>query len=97
MLVCPKLCAPIGCCGPGQVSEPRPGAAQQAPPHGQEPRPEPLPVPGLVRAQPGVQCHVLHPGASCGLHQPPERPLDPPGLRSAAPKPHLLVSVQTRE
>lgn len=63
----------IHLCGvvcPGEVSKPRPRAAQQASPHGEKPRPEPLPVPGLICAQPGLQCHVLHPGAPGCLHQP---------------------------
>lgn len=77
---------------PGEVGEPRLGAAQQAPPHGEEPRPEPLPVPGLLRAQPGVQRHVLHPGAAGRVHQPAQRPLDAPGLRRPVAQPHILVS-----
>ena len=75
----------------GEVGEPRPGAAQPAAAHGEEPHPEPLPLPGLLCAQPGVQRHVLHPGAAGRLHQPPQRPLDPPRLRSPAAQPHLLV------
>ena len=61
----------------GEVGEPRPGATEQAAAHGTQSGAEPLPVPGLVRAQLGVQRHVLHPGASGCLHQPAQRPLDP--------------------
>lgn len=54
----------------GEIGKSRLGAAQQASPHGEKPRPESLPVPGLLRTQPSVQCHVLHPGAAGCLHQP---------------------------
>lgn len=75
----------------GEVGESRSGAAEQTPPHGQESGPEPVPVPGLVCAQPGVQCDVLHPGAAGRLNQPAQRPLDPERLRRPAAQPHLLV------
>lgn len=56
-------------CPAGEVSEPRSGAVKSAASHGAQSGAEPLPVPGLVRAQSGVQCHVLHPGAPGRLHQ----------------------------
>lgn len=76
----------------GEIGQPWFGTAQQAPPHGEKPRPEPLPVPGLLCPQPSVQRHVLHPGATGCIHQPTQRPLDAQGLRCPAAQPHILVS-----
>lgn len=77
----------------GEICQSRLGAAQQAPPHGQKPCPEPLSLPGLLRAQPGVQRHVLHPGTASSIHQPAQWPLDPQGLRCPAAQSHILVSM----
>lgn len=82
---------------PGEIREPRPGAAEPAAAPGAEPDPEPLPVPGLLRLQPHGQRPLLRPGAAGRLHQPPERPLDAARLRRDAARPHLLVGTGVPE
>lgn len=75
----------------GQVSKSWPGPVEQTFTYGQKFGAEPVSVPGLICTQFGVQCHVLHLGASSCLHKSSQWPLDPERLCCPAFEPHLLV------